>query len=79
MRLRVQFSDLFAPLLIRKIHNADLLSGVFRIYVRHVIEGHKSALVCSLDCLEDGELGWRFLHIERWNGALVDYSRSDCL
>ena len=74
MRLRVQFRDLISSLLIREINNADLFSGVFRIYVRHVIERHKSAFVCPLDCLEDGEFGWRFLHVERWNCALVYYS-----
>ena len=79
MRLRVQFSDLLSPLLIREIYNADLLSGVFRIHVRHVIERHKSAFVCPLDCLEDGELGRRFLHVKRWNGALVYHFRSDRL
>ena len=79
MRLRVQFSDLLSPLLIREIYNADLLSGVFRIHMRHVIERHKSAFVCPLDCLEDGELGRRFLHVKRWNGALVYHFRSDRL
>ena len=76
MWLRVQISELLSTLLIREIYNADLLSGVFRIHVRHVIKRHKSAFVSSLDRLEDGELSRRFLHVKRWNGALVYHSRS---
>ena len=68
MWLRIQTSDLLPPLQVRKVHNADLLPGVLGIPMGHVIKGHKSTLICSLDCLENGVLCWCLLHVESGYG-----------
>ena len=70
VRLRIQTSDLIPPLQVRKVHNADLLSGVLGIPMGHVIKGHKSTLVCTLNSLENGVLCRCLLHIESGDGPL---------